>query len=198
MAVPRRSSIIAMRLFIFSLAVLFAASMLAYAAIRTGFFGSVTTPLGSLRSQLPNALFVSTALVLLASFSISRALACVRREKQRPFRVWLATTMLLAIAFVIVQAPSLFTILSEHFAQLRSALNSERRPMALLGLVFFLIVVHGLHVLGGIISLAWVTYRAGQNAYDHEHHMPIAHTAFYWHFLDVVWLVMFGTLYALG
>ncbi len=196
-----------MRLFVFSLGVLFFASMLAYAAIRTGFFGSgqikrsdgtvatLTVPeFGALRGVLPPSLWVSTGLVLAASVTVSRALASVRRERQKPFRAWLAATLVLAVLFVIVQAPSLWSILAEHFD--RNA-NTDA-PMALAGAMFFLIVVHALHVVGGVLSLSWVLYRAGQDAYDHEHHMPIRHTALYWHFLDVVWLVMFGTLIVLG
>lgn len=185
-----------MRLFVLSLGMLFVASMLGYVAIRTGFFGKVDLPLGTLRGGLPAALWVSTAIVLLASFTISRALSAVRRERQRPFRVWLAATLVLAVMFVIVQAPSLASILSAHLTYLRTA--GEARPMALLGLVFFLIVIHAAHVVGGIIFLAWVLYRAGQNAYDHEHHMAVRHAALYWHFLDVVWIVLFGTMFVLG
>lgn len=204
---PNRSSIIAMRLFVFSLGILFFASMLAYGAIRTGFFGkrqlrlpdgSIQTlavlEFGALRPALPAALWISTVLVIAASFTISRSLAAVRRERQRPFRAWLAATLILAVLFVIMQAPSLGSILSEHFTRNRSG----QTPVALVGAMFFLIVVHALHVVGGIITLAWVMYRAGQNTYDHEHHMAIRHAAFYWHFLDGVWLVMFGTLLVLG
>jgi heme/copper-type cytochrome/quinol oxidase subunit 3 len=135
--------------------------------------------------------------------SISLAVAAVRRERQRAFRGWLAATLGIAAAFVLVQAPSLGSILVSHLDQLRAAAGSAaegvaRPPMALLGLIFFLIVVHALHVVGGIVALGWVLYRAGQNAYDHEHYLPIRHTALYWHFLDVVWLVMFGTMLLLG
>ena len=185
-----------MRLFVLSLGMLFFASMLGYVAIRTGYYGRVDLPAGALRPSFPASLWVSTALVLAGSFTISRALAAVRRERQRPFRAWLAATLGLAVLFVIVQTPSLAAILSAHFAQLRAA--GEGRPMALFGLIFFLIIVHALHVAGGIVFLAWVLYRAGQNAYDHEHHIPIRHAALYWHFLDVVWIALFGTMFVLG
>ncbi|MCS7034550.1 MAG: cytochrome c oxidase subunit 3 [Phycisphaerae bacterium] len=196
MTLPHRSSILAMRLFVLSLGMLFFASMLGYIAIRTGFFGRHEVPLGTLRRTFPPSLWVSTALVLAASLTISRSLSAVRRERQRPFRFWLAATLVLAVLFVIVQAPSLAAILAAHFEQLRAA--GDGRPMALFGLVFFLIVVHALHVVGGIIFLAWVLYRAGQNAYDHEHHIPVRHAALYWHFLDVVWIALFGTMFVLG
>jgi cytochrome c oxidase subunit III len=185
-----------MWLFILSLGMLFLASMLAYVAIRTGFFGRAQLPrMGSVR--LPQTLWISTALVLLGSATIHRAIVAVRREWQSAFRGWLATTLVLAMAFVIVQAPALAALISQHGEQMRAAGN-EGRPMALYGAIFFLIVLHALHVVGGIVSLAWVTYRAGQHAYDHEHYLPIRHVALYWHFLDVVWLFMYGTMWFLG
>lgn len=199
--VPQRSAIIAMRLFVFSLGVLFFASMLAYAAIRTGFFGSARGKLepGAVRQALPASLLVSTALVLLASFTISRAVSAVRRERQAAFRGWLAATLLLGGTFVLVQVPSLVSILSEQLRQWRAIRDAGGEPASgILAAVFFLIVLHAAHVVGGMISLAWTWYRAGQGVYDHENHVAVRNTALYWHFLDVVWMVMFTTLWALG
>jgi heme/copper-type cytochrome/quinol oxidase subunit 3 len=185
-----------MRLFILSLAMLFFSSMLAYVGIRTGFFGRANLPrLGTV--ELPWTLLISTALVMLGSFTIHRAIVAVRREWQTAFRGWLVATLAMAIAFVIVQAPALGSLMLQHGEQMRAA-GAEGQPMALYGAIFFLIVLHALHVVGGIVSLAWVTYRAGQHRYDHEHYMPVAHVALYWHFLDVVWLFMYGILFILG
>jgi heme/copper-type cytochrome/quinol oxidase subunit 3 len=202
---PNRSAVVGMRLFIASLGMLFLASMIAYALIRTGRFGSAELPaLGSI--VLPKSLWISTGLVLLGSVTISRAVAMVRRERQREFRGWLVATLIIAIAFVIVQTPALASLVTEHLHQLRTASaaaaeegsNRSRPAMALYGFTFFLIVLHALHVVGGIVTIAWTTYRAGQGAYDHEHNLPIKHAALYWHFLDVVWIVMYGTLLSLG
>jgi heme/copper-type cytochrome/quinol oxidase subunit 3 len=64
--------------------------------------------------------------------------------------------------------------------------------------VFFLILVHALHVIGGIITLIRVAYRARKDVFDHENYQPVRHTAMYWHFLDAVWMVMFVTFLAIG
>lgn len=185
-----------MWLFLLSLGMLFLASMLAYVLIRTGLFGRAELPqLGTV--SLPGTLWLSTALVMLGSITVHRAVVCVRREWQSAFRGWLAATLLLAVAFVIVQAPALGSLILQHSEELRAA-GTEGRPMALYGAIFFLILVHAAHVVGGIVTLAWVTYRAGQHAYDHEHYLPVMHAALYWHFLDIVWLVMFGGMWLLG
>jgi cytochrome c oxidase subunit 3 len=179
---PLRSSAIGMYLFLASLFMLFAAGILGYVLIRVK--AAEKLALGSL--EIPHTLWISTAIVVIASFTIQRAVTELRREHQQPFRKYLLLTMLLAVTFVIVQAPSM-VVLMQHQAQLR------QKRIALYGLVFFLILLHALHVLGGIVSLAWTSHHARMGAYDHEHYQPVGRVALYWHFLDVVWLVMFFT-----
>ena len=64
--------------------------------------------------------------------------------------------------------------------------------------LFCFVLLHAAHVLGGIIYLAVVTVRAYRGVYDHEHFVGVRHAALYWHFLDVVWILMFGTFLLLG
>ena len=64
--------------------------------------------------------------------------------------------------------------------------------------MFVLVLLHALHVLGGMVVLIRVVVRGRNGVYDHEHYQPIRHTAMYWHFLDFVWLVMFFTFLATG
>jgi heme/copper-type cytochrome/quinol oxidase subunit 3 len=175
-------------LFLSSLMMLFAATILGYLVIR--FTSRNAPPLHTL--TFPAALWASTALVLAGSVAIHRALACVRRERQQPFRTWMVVALLCAVGFVAVQAPSLWLMLTKHFQQARE------NNIQLYGLVFFLVVVHALHVLGGIIQMFNVTLNAFAGKYDHESHGPVKHAAMYWHFLDVVWIVMFGTLILVG
>ena len=49
--------------------------------------------------------------------------------------------------------------------------------------VFFLIIVHALHVVGGLVPLIVVTRNAHAGRYDHEYHGPVKRLAMYWHFL---------------
>ena len=95
--------------------------------------------------------------------------------------------MLLAVGFLLVQTPSLMALLAQHHA-----LQDE--GIYLYGLVFFLILVHGLHVMGGILPLVNITVKAHRGRYDHEHHGPVKYIAMYWHFLDGVWVTMFAVL----
>lgn len=189
-----------MWLLLASLTMLFVASLVAYALIRLGVFGWPIMPDGSQAQPpaphsigMPGGLWVSTLIILGSSYTIHRAVDAVRRERQTAFRQWLLGTAGLAALFLLIQAPSLADLLGRQ-----SAVAAGPGSARLFHFAFFLIVVHALHVVGGVIPLGVVTHAAHRGRYDHEYHMPVKTLAMYWHFLDVVWLVMFGVLLLLG
>ena len=108
----------------------------------------------------------------------------VRRERQPAFRRWLLASLCLGLGFVMIQVPAMAGLLAQH-RELRKA------GLGIYGLVFVLILVHALHVVGGIVVLARLWLRGRKNIYDHEHFQPVRYAAMYWHFLDAIWIVMF-------
>jgi cytochrome c oxidase subunit III len=188
----RQVATVGLWLFLASLAMLFAASMLGYILIRLSvrhpnpIVGRAAIPLGSL--HFPPELWGSTVLVIGVSIALWRALAAVKRERQRPFRNWLTLSLVLAAGFIAVQTPAMIQLISTH-----KALRYASGGTALYGLIFFLVLLHALHVVGGIIVLVRVVILGHRDRYDHEHYQPIRHATMYWHFLDLVWLVMFST-----
>lgn len=177
---PRRNlHTVGMWLFLAALGMLFASSMLAYLVIR------LRGPASDV--HLPKLLWLSTAVILLSSLTIHLALGAVGRERQRQFRAFLLATLALAVFFVIVQVPAMAALLKSHAA-------FRAQNLHVYGLVFFLVLLHALHVIGGIAGLARVAILAHLGRYDHESHASVRHIAMYWHFLDIVWLVMFGVL----
>jgi cytochrome c oxidase subunit 3 len=66
----------------------------------------------------------------------------------------------------------------------------------LLGSTFFTLTgFHGAHVFAGLVFLALIWVRAGRGTYTGEHHIGVEASALYWHFVDVVWVVLFTILY---
>lgn len=200
---PHAAGTLAMWWFLGSLSMLFGAGMLGYIAIRM----SRTDDFAVGHIQLPTAFWISTVVVLLASFTIQRALSAVRRERLDQLKSWLMLTLGLGVLFCVIQMPSLLSLLSQHFDHMEVARAAQieagddqlgSRIMPFFGLVFVYVVIHGLHVLGGLIHLIWVTVGAFLRRYDHEFHNPVKHAAMYWHFLDVVWIIMFGTMILFG
>lgn len=204
--VPHFTGTLATIWFISGLGMLFGALMLGYLAIRLTRRADV--PIGDL--HLPPLLWLSTALVLVASVTVQLAVRAIRRERQDLLRGWLVATLVVGLLFVFVQAPSLTTLVQEHLATMRQfdqaggggftdgMPSGTIRPQPFFGIIFVFILVHAAHVAGGIVQLVLVIRNAFAGRFDHEYYNPVKHTAMYWHFLDVVWLLMFGTMVTLG
>jgi cytochrome c oxidase subunit III len=169
-------------LFLAALGMLFASSMLAYVIvrIRAGAAGA-----GDL--HLPGLLWASTAIILASSVSMHWALASLQRQRQKLFRRMLLATLGLGLLFVAVQVPAMAALLRAH-----DSLRAQN--LHVYGLVFFLVLLHALHVVGGIAGLLRVNILALLGRLDRQHDGPVRHIAMYWHFLDIVWLVMFGIM----
>ncbi len=186
--------------FISGLSMLFGAMILGYMIIRTSRASDVE--FGTL--QLPHMFWLSTAIVLLASATIQSAVIAIRRERQDLLRAWLVTTLILGVLFCLLQMPSMAFLVNQHLANLRiydasgGDASNLMRVNPFFGLIFVFILVHALHVIGGIVQLAIVTHGAFSGKYDHEFHNPVKHSAIYWHFLDVVWIIMYGMMFLAG
>ncbi|HYO07930.1 MAG TPA: cytochrome c oxidase subunit 3 [Tepidisphaeraceae bacterium] len=184
---PAYTATVGMWLFLAALTMLFGATMVGYLIIRARAGG--TARLGTL--HFPPLLWLSTVVILVGSLTIHAAVTAVRRERQRDLRRWLGVTCALAALFCIVQVPALAALWKQH-----QGLRGQ--GLYLYGLIVILIIVHALHVLGGIVALALVTRNGFAGRYDHEHYYGVKHAAMYWHFLDVVWLVMFLGMFFAG
>lgn len=192
---PPGTGKVGMLFFLAGLAMLFAAGMLAYALIRAG--GEDAPPPGSI--HIPPLLWVSTVIILISSVTIQHAVVCVQWEQQRHFRISMLATLGLAFLFIAVQLPSLIELIDRHREMVHgSAAAVAATGRSMYGLIFVLLVLHGLHVLGGLVPLSAVTLKALLGRYDHEQHRAVSHIAMYWHFLGGVWLVMFVLLLVLS
>lgn len=184
--VPPGTHALGMWLFLAALVMLFAAGMLAYIIIRLT--GGAAPPLQTL--HMPIVLWLSTAAILMSSYTVHRAVDNIRHERQEKFRQALVATLLLAVPFFLAQAAGMAALLKQ------TAAIDVGGPLIKTTVV--LVIIHGLHVLGGLIPLAVITRQAHAGRYDHEWYAPVQNLARYWHFLDAVWLVMFGTFLILG
>ncbi len=145
-------------------------------------------------------------MVLAVSVVMTMAIHAIQHERLRNFRILMVVSLLLAVGFVAVQTPALATVLRNHNALAAQAgpqnspgqVDPRSTAAALYGAVFVLVLIHALHVVGGIVALIVVVIRGLGSTYDHEHYLPVRHTAMYWHFLDIVWLIMFGVFQVLG
>ena len=172
-------------LFLASLAVLFTASLVGYAAVRLR--AEQWPPPGM--PALPPGLWVSTTLLLISSVTMHAALRGVRRGDARALRVGLVATTALGVLFLVSQVVSWWALVS-----LRVTAGAN-----LYAFTFYLLTaLHGAHLLAGLVPLGVTTRRAFAGRYGQGDHQGVVLIAMYWHFLDGVWLVLFSVLYLIG
>lgn len=169
-------------LFLVSLSMFFVASLVAYGIIR---FASEAPALPI--TDFPASLVASTFSMFGVSLALHWSVLSVRRERQRVFRRYLGAAVAFSLLFLVFQTHGLHALLLQHGESLASGSNKQ------FGLMFFLVLVHALHVVGGISVLAGVVLTARRGGYDHEKHWGVDLCALYWHFLDIVWIIMLAT-----
>ena len=129
---------------------------------------------------------VSSFVLLMSSLTMVLALNAIQRGDQRKLRAWLLATALLGITFVGGQVFE-FTVFVQH------GLTLQRN---LFGTSFFVLTgFHGAHVTVGILMLLTLF---GQSLAGHlptERALRVELVGLYWHFVDVVWIVIFTIVY---
>ncbi len=171
-------------IFLVSLAVLFAASLVGYWAVR---FDKPEWSAGL--PALPVSLWVSTGVMLVSSVTIHLALRGARADQPSALNRWLQLTTLLGFVFLGLQAWAWWSVVTTLAAQDMGAQS------ALYGFTFYMLTgLHGLHVIAGLIPLSVTTVRAKRGRYGAKEHDGVVMCAMYWHFLDVVWLIVFANL----
>jgi len=187
MVLPGGTLTFGLGLFLLALTMFFVAGIASFVVIRVS--GPNSPPMGDLK--MPVGLWISTAILLASGFTFHRAVKNVRKEKQAAFRRDIIITGLLTLAFLIVQSFSLVELLAAHEV-------NRVRGFALYSLVMSLVIIHAVHVIGGLIPLGVLVRNAFLGKYDHEHSHPVTLFAMYWHFLLIVWIVMFMAMQWLG
>jgi len=129
---------------------------------------------------------VSSGILLMSSLTMVLALHEIQRGDHRRFRAWLLATALLGITFVGGQVFE-FTVF------VREGLTLSRN---LFGSSFFLLTgFHGAHVTMGILMLLSLYGMSLAGRLPAERALRVELVGLYWHFVDVVWIVIFTVVY---
>lgn len=178
---PIGTGLLGMKLLVLALSMLFAASIMGYLVIRSR--AAVWPPPGM--PQLPSALWISTVIIVISSFTMQAAIRAAKGGRQRALRAGMLLTTLLGVAFLVSQTLNWLALVA---ANLTARTN-------LYGFTFYMLTgLHAAHVVGGVIPLAVVTARAWRGRYSAVFHPGVRYCAIYWHFLAAVWLVLFVVL----
>ncbi len=128
---------------------------------------------------------VNTAILLSSSLTVHWALESAKRENRAGLKAGLLTTFLLGLTFLIIQ-------INEYVHLGFSPVDHAQ------GSIFYgLTGLHGFHVAVGLILLSFATTRAFRGHFSKAEHRGVEVPGIYWHFVDVMWVFVYSTLYLL-
>jgi heme/copper-type cytochrome/quinol oxidase subunit 3 len=128
------------------------------------------------------------------------ALARIEKGDRKGLLLWLGMTILGGVTFLGLQAYE-WTHFIHQIKELAATYTAETglaAPFTNYQATFFSLTgFHGLHVSIGVVYLSCIWIRAWQGAYTAEKHSPVELVGLYWHFVDLVWIVLFTIIYLL-
>lgn len=136
----------------------------------------------------PGVLWFNTALLLSSSFTMEHVRTLVRQQKWQAAKTWLLVTTVLGLLFLIGQIGAWRELVARG-VYLASNPHSS----------FFYILTgaHAVHLMGGLIALAWLLARVWRGPSGASPHAALKLCATYWHFLDGLWIYLFVVLFML-
>ncbi len=128
---------------------------------------------------------VNTAILVTSSFTMHWALQSIKRGNRAGLQAGLVLTFLMGLAFLLTQM--------QEYARVGFAPHDGS-----FGTIFYSLTgLHGAHVFVGLMLLLVTTIRAFRGHFTPEHHHGVEIPGIYWHFVDVMWIVVYATIYLL-
>ena len=128
---------------------------------------------------------INTAILLSSSLTMHWALVSAKNENRFGMRAGLVTTFLLGVTFLTVQI--------NEYVHIGFAPHDHAQ-----GTIFYgLTGLHGAHVFVGLTLLTFATIRAFRGHFSAKEHRGVEVPGIYWHFVDVMWVIVYTTVYIL-
>jgi cytochrome c oxidase subunit 3 len=126
---------------------------------------------------------INTAILVTSSFTMHWALQSIKRGNRAGLQAGILLTFLMGLTFLLTQA--------REYSRLGFAPHDTG-----FGTIFYMLTgLHGAHVFVGLSILLFMTIRAFRGHFSPEHHHGVEIAGIYWHFVDVMWIVVYTTIY---
>jgi cytochrome c oxidase subunit 3 len=128
---------------------------------------------------------LATIVLVISSGTMQLAVKAIDRDDRRMFLRWLAVTFVLGTLFILSQV--------RDWGRLGFAVSSHAY-----GSAFYLMTgFHGLHVIGGLLAMVVMAGRATSPRFGMEDRPSVEVLSYYWHFVDVVWIALWATIFVI-
>jgi cytochrome c oxidase subunit 3 len=175
-------ALLGMLLFIISEVMVFGAFFTAYFFIRIAQGDPWPAPGTKLPVEVAG---MNTAILVSSSFTIHWAEQAIKKGNHFGLKAGMLTTFLLGCTFLFIQI--------NEYANIGFAPQDAAQQT----IFYSLTGLHGAHVFIGLLLLLFVTIRAFRGHYSAEEHRGVEVPGIYWHFVDIMWLVVYFTVYIL-
>jgi len=146
------------------------------------YFSAAFTPMGAMGIPLLN-----TLLLLASGVTLTIAHHALKAGHRGTLKVWLFLTIVLGVTFLGFQAYEYIHLHHEYNLKLTTGVY---------GSTFYMLTgFHGMHVFVGATMLTVMFFRVLKGHFTADHHFAFEAAAWYWHFVDVVWLLLFILVY---
>jgi cytochrome c oxidase subunit 3 len=173
-------AVLGMLLFIISEVMIFGAFFTAYFFIRV----VNHDPWPAKGTELPKTVaFFNTLILVSSSFTIHYAQEALKRNNRLGLKVGMCCTWLLGATFLFIQ-------INEYWH-----IGFSPADTAQASIFYGLTGLHGAHVTVGLMLLSFVTIRSFKGHYSSEGYLGMEVPGIYWHFVDVMWIIVFLTVY---
>jgi len=132
--------------------------------------------------HLPPVFWVSTIAILLSSITMILGIRAFKNRAMAKFKAMMWLTIILGVAFAILQYVGFKILYAQN-------IRVDGNPSE--SFVFIIAGLHLLHILGGIIALLIVFFRASRTRVKVYNAVGLEIAGAYWHFVDVLWIYLF-------
>jgi heme/copper-type cytochrome/quinol oxidase subunit 3 len=144
-----------------------------------------------------NLTALNTFILICSSVTMVLALGAIQRGDRFWCSLYLLATVLIGSTFLSIQVFEYSELMFGRFYPIGISTTSHFRPsVSLFASCFFTMTgFHGAHVTGGVILLTCILIQSLLGTYTKEHHSPVELAGLYWHFVDLVWIILFTVVY---
>ncbi len=129
---------------------------------------------------------LNTFILITSSVSMVLALAAIQRDKIKAFAGYMVTTIGLGLLFLVIK-------MFEYHHKIHEGLTISS---GLFGSFYYTLTgLHGIHIIGGLIFNLYILINGLRGKYSSSHHERVEYAGLYWHFVDLVWVILFPVFY---
>ena len=146
--------------------------------------------------------FLNTVVLLVSSWTMVMAVHSSKHNKRTATVNYLLVTLACAAIFLVVKYFEYSHkihdgLLPGKFFSYKGA-HDPTGEAVFFSFYFMMTGLHGIHILGGMAAIAWVTLKAKAGAFSDEWYTPVDLVGLYWHLVDLIWIYLFPLLYLIS